>query len=252
MSQLFSQGHPLSGNQGLTEFLMHREKMIVSKILAVKDIRELTDEFLQNLVKDSFIQPIVLYSTDKKRKTKIESKLVTICVPFVGDQELFVFCPNPCELNRPYGRIFCGNIEFDVTINENNMAKEINSNIAHIERFLIRVNQQVKEFNVNLLGRVKVAFNSKISNLLAENEKTNKEIAALNSLDIPELIETKLVAETSLLPDINNSVNKKIFNKSKRESNSLIFIKIEKMFVNQFNQTNNNKRDVNNEIQSNQ
>jgi hypothetical protein len=210
---LFSQGHPMStsGRPGLRDILQQHEKQILAEVNACPDIRELTDEFLQNLVKKALVTPINLKIDEKKRKTRTEyfhpsvmpwnrgfrdrhwsgekypKKVFAICVPFTGDKELFGYCPNPCDgFTFPRGTVNDGHIEFDVILCDENkgedVAKEINDNLNHIERFLVRVNEQVREFNAGLPERIKAVFQLKEDRLIKEN-------IAIDAIGIPEMPE---------------------------------------------------------------
>ena len=59
-SDLFSKGIPLIAGEGLSGVLEGRRRRIVEEIRNIADLDDLTDSFLEQLVENSLVEPIVM------------------------------------------------------------------------------------------------------------------------------------------------------------------------------------------------
>ena len=271
-SNLFSKGHPLKREPGLSDVLEGHKRHILDKVRSISDLDQMTDAFLEHLVKKSFIEPLAIQfdrMTHKLRTEELDGSVIPhnsmagrmlrsgdfdeselfgegrnkkqvgrLSIPFTGDPMLLEYAPNPCGLTAPRGEV-CGNrIQFDVILWDNSddsqrVKGEIQRNRELLSSCAASINKQVKEFNELLPAQVKSAFAAKLDEL-------TKQYTIFDELGIAE------EPEPPVTPSSPTTTGPK---KGKARAIQIIQ-NIEKMFVQQLNQTNNNLGDVNNAVQS--
>ncbi len=270
-SNLFSKGHPLKAEPGLSHVLEGHKQRVVNKIKGISDLDQMTDAFLERLVKDSLVEPLSIQfdkitkklRTDNLDRSSIphnsmagrmvgrfddadvlgmmggQKQVARLSIPFTGDPLLLQYAPNPCGMNFPKGEVYDHTIQFDVilwgaTPEDAQRAKDdIKRNRELMATYAAAINKQVKEFNESLPAQVKAAFNVKLDEL-------TKQHAIFDDLDIPEEPEPPACSTSPPAPQPKRGKARAI----------QIIQNIDKMYVQQLNQTNNNIGDVNNAIQS--
>jgi len=272
-SNLFSKGHPLKAEAGLSDLLERHKRGVLSKIKNISDLDQMTDSFLEHLVKESLVEPITIQFdkiTKKLRTDELDSSMIPqnsmagrmlrsgrfdgsellgqmgsqkqvarLSIPFTGDPTLLQYAPNPCGLTFPQGEVSGNTIQFDVILwgsspdDDQRVKDDVQRNRELLASCAAGVNKQVKEFNEALPTQVKAAFATKLDEL-------TKQHSIFDALGIPEEPE---------LPALPNSQTHPQPKKGKARAVQIIQI-VEKMYVQQLNQTNNNIGDVNNAIQS--
>jgi hypothetical protein len=271
-SNLFSRGHPLKAEPGLTQILKHHKKKLLLSIRDISDLDKMTDLFLERLVKEAIVEPLVIQMERRAGKQRTEQldvssfpsnsmagrmrsrgmsddkllgmgggskQVVRISIPFTGDPCLPTFAPETCSLNMPRGEVIGQTIQFDVIFwgadedSKNRASLEITENCEKIVSFAGQINEQVRRFNETLPQEVTVAFTAKLDEL-------TKQRAILADLGIPEK------------PDVPESPSRSLTATSRKpkEKAGHIIQFVENQFVQQLNQTNYNAGDVNNAIQS--
>ncbi len=151
-SNLFSKGIPTSAEPGLSSVLEERRRCIVEKIRKISDLAQMTDSFLEQLVKDSLIEPLVIqfdrmtrnYRTEKVGRSAtpdnsmagpmlasgrfddenegvvckdvINRMVARMSIPFIGDPTLLEYAPNPCGMTFPKGEVIGKTVQFDVIL----------------------------------------------------------------------------------------------------------------------------------------
>jgi hypothetical protein len=257
-SNLFAKG-PLTRQAGLSEVLERRKQGILNKIKRISDLDQMTDAFLEGLVKESLVQPPVFQFDKMTRKLRDEQfdgsafpgdfnvvrgrrypkQVARISIPFSGDGALLEYTPNQGVFNFPKGDVCGDTIQFDVILwgyddDAGRVKDQINDNRKLLELYSANMRQQVKQFNESLPQQVKAAFTAKLDEL-------TKQHAIFDDLGIAEEPEP---------PNLPSNPIAQPPKKGKARAVQIIQI-IDKMYVQQLNQTNNNMRDVNNAIQSN-
>jgi hypothetical protein len=232
----------------------------------------MTDSFLERLVKESLVEPLAIEfdrMTHKLRTEELDGSVISrnsmagrmfasgdfddeeifgqcgnkkqvsrLSIPFTGDPTLLEYAPNPCGLTFPRGEVHGHTIQFDVILWGNaddaqRVKGEIQGNRELLASCAANINRQVKEFNESLPAQVKAAFTTKLSEL-------TQQYTIFEDLGITEEPEP---------PAVPNSPAPPRPKKGKARAGQIIQY-VEKMFVQQLNQTNNNFGDVNNAIQS--
>lgn len=270
-SNLFSRGHPLKAEAGLSDILENHKRQVLKSIREISDLDQMTDSFLQRLVKESIVEPLSVHIDKKTGKQRTEQldgssfpqnsqagrmwgrghdsfgsealskQVVRISVPFSGDHNLLAFAPNPCSLNLPRGEVNGKTIQFDVILwgadedTKQRASKEITENCEMIASFSQKINEQVQKFNESLPSDVKVAFAAKLDEL-------TKQRGILADLGIPDEPDEPLPPSTPLVAAPKKPKDKAVH----------IIQYVENQYVQQLNQTNHNEGDVNNAIQSNE
>jgi hypothetical protein len=257
-STLFSKGY-LTGQPSLADVLDAHKRRVINKIRSISDLEQMTDSFLERLVKESLVETVVLHFDRISRKLRTEEfdgsvfpadfnvergrrypkQVARISIPFSGDPMLLDYTPEQGVFNFPQGEIYDHTIQFDVILwghhdDASRVKEQVESNRSLLEMYATNVSKQVREFNEALPARVKAAFTAKLDEL-------TKQHAVFDDLGIPE------EPEPPALPSGPGHVQPK---KGKARAVQIIQI-IDKMYVEQLNQTNNNRGDVNNAIQSN-
>lgn len=267
-SNLFNRGHPLKAEAGLSDALERHKHSIINKIRGISDLDQMTDAFLERLVKESLIEPLNIQFnkiTKKLRSERLDASYVPdgsmgarryarmgdfpleggnqkqvarLTVPFSGEEDLLKFSPNPCGITFPQGEVYGKTIQFDVILwgtpeDGQRVKDEIKKNLDLIADYAEKINQQVKIFNESLPAQIKAAFSAKLDEL-------TKQHAVFDDLGIPDEPEP-LVTPSSPAPAKP---------KTARARGVQIIQKVETMIVHQLNQTNYNVGDVNNAIQS--
>jgi hypothetical protein len=266
-SNLFSRGHPLKAEPGLSDVLENHKRGILHKIKSISDLDQMTDAFLEALVKDSLVELLAVHFDRMTRKLRTEAldasylpaasmgarryarmgdfpleggnqkQVARLTIPFSGDEALLKFSPNPCGLTLPQGEVCGKTIQFDVILwgspdDAERVKGEIQRNRDLIADYAGKINQQVKAFNEALPAQVKATFTAKL-------EELTKQHAVFDDLGIPEEPEA---------PEMPSSPAPQPKNGRGRATHIIQYI--ERMYVQQLNQTNNNIGDVNNAIQS--
>jgi hypothetical protein len=267
-SNLFNRGHPVKAEAGLSDALENHKRSVLNKIRAIADLDQMTDAFLEGLVKKSLVEPLAIHFNQMTRKHRAETldasylpagsmgarryarigdfpleggnskQVVRMTIPFSGEEDLLNFSPNSCGMTFPQGEVYGRTIQFDVILwgtpeDGQRVKDDIRKNCDLIADYAGKINQQVKAFNESLPAQVKAAFTAKL-------EELTKQHAVFDDLGIPEESEPtpSPVSATAPRP------------KSGKARAVQIIQNVETIFVQQLNQTNYNVGDVNNAIQS--
>jgi hypothetical protein len=258
-SNLFSKGHPLKTEPGLSPVLESHKRGILDRIRNISNLSLMTDSFLQQVVSDSFVEPLVIHFDKITKKLRTEEfdgsqlpfnqigdrgrrypkQVARLSIPFTGDKTLLGFAPIPCGMNLPKGEVYGNTIQFDVILrgtpdDAQRVPAEIEKNREMMATFAAAINKQVNEFNASLPPQVNAAFTAKLDEL-------TKQHSIFDGLGITEEPEPPALAGSSADAQLK---------KGKARAVQIIQI-IDKMYVQQLNQTNNNIGDVNNAIQPN-
>ena len=78
-SNLFSKGLPLKRELGLSAVLESHKQGILNKIRGISDLDQMTDTFLERLVKDSLVNPLVIQfdkNTQKIRTDEFDGSMI--------------------------------------------------------------------------------------------------------------------------------------------------------------------------------
>jgi hypothetical protein len=265
---LFSRGHPLKAEVGLSDALERHKHSTMNQIRGISDLDHMTDAFLTRLVKESLVEPLNIQFgkiTKKLRTERLDAsylpagsmgarrysrmgdfpleggnqkQVARLTIPFSGEEDLLKFCPIPCGQNFPQGEVYGKTIQFDVILwgtpeDGQRVKDEIKKNLDLIADYAGKINQQVKTFNESLPAQVKAVFTAKLDELTKQHAVFDD----LGILDEPEAPETP----SSPAPAKP---------KTAKARGVQIIQKVETMIVQQLNQTNYNVGDVNNAIQS--
>lgn len=270
-SNLFNRGHPLKAEAGLSDALERHKASIQNKIRSISDLDQMTDAFLEGLVKKSLVEPLAIQFGKMTRKHRAETldasylpagtfgsrryarmgdfpleggnqkQVVRLTVPFTGEADLLNFAPNPCGMTFPQGEVHGKTIQFDVILwgtpeDGQRVRDDIKKNLDLIADYAGKINQQVKAFNESLPGQIKAAFTAKLDEL-------TKQHAVFDDLGIPEEPDEP---EAPALPSGPAPA------KPKTAKAKAVHITqyIDKMFVEKLTQKNYNVGDVNNAIQA--
>jgi hypothetical protein len=242
----------------LSAVLEGHKRGVLNKIRNVTDLDQLTDAFVERLVKESLVSPPVLHFDQMTKKLRTENfdgsefpgdfyvergrhyqtQVARISIPFSGDPTLLEYTPNQGVINFPHGDVYGNTIQFDVILwghhdDASRVKEQVESNRRLLEMYATNVTKQVKEFNESLPAEVKAAFASKLDEL-------TKQHAILDDLGIPDEPELPPTPSRPAAPQAK---------KGKARAGQIIQI-VERMYVQQLNQTNNNVGDVNNTIQA--
>jgi hypothetical protein len=266
-SNLFSRGHPLKVEAGLSDALERRKHSVINKIRAISDLDLMTDAFLERLVRESLVAPLAVHFDKMTRKLRTETldasylpagsmgarryarmgsfpleggnqkQVARLTIPFSGEGDLLKFSPNPCGTTFPQGEVSGKAIQFDVILwgspdDAERVKGEIRKNCDLIADYAGKINQQVKAFNESLPAQVQTAFTAKLEGL-------TKQHAVFDDLGIPEELDA---------PDSPSSPAPAKRRTAKAQAVHITQY-VEKMYVQQLNQTNYNAGDVNTVIQ---
>ena len=238
----------MKAEPGLSSLLEGHRLRIVEKIRNISDLDQMTDSFLEQLVVGSLVEPLVMQFDRMTRKLRTEEldrpviprkkQVARLSIPFNGDPKLLEYAPNPCGLTLPRGEVCGKTVQFDVILWGNpddtqRVKDEIQRNRDLLSSCAASINKQVKEFNELLPAQVKGAFTAKL------DELTNQH-TIFDDLGIPEEPEPPVLSSSPSAPQP----------KKGKARAAQIIQNIETMYVQQLNQTNNNRGDVNNAIQS--
>lgn len=257
-SNLFSRGHPLKAEPGLSDLLEGHKRSVLNRIKGVSDLSQLTDSFCEGLIKNALVEPLVLHFDRMTRQTRTEQidgslfpfdfyvergrsypkTVVRISVPFTGDPKLLEYSPSSAGLTFPRGEVNGEAVQFDILMwgypDDASRAKnELDSNRGLLETCATNVTKQVKEFNETLAPQIKDAFVAKL-------EELTKQHAVFDDLGIPE--------ETEAAPPSTPVVAKPKRGKARAVQ---IILNVQTMIVDTLNQFNKDIENVNNAIQSN-
>ncbi|MFL5330327.1 MAG: hypothetical protein ACJ8C4_15610 [Gemmataceae bacterium] len=258
---LFMGGFWGRGGASLSDALRAQEKIITERIRNVSDLQQLTEQFLDELIKDSLVNPLVLKFDRMTRKTRTEEldpslsgsrftmgqtsvtrTVVRISIPFEGDPPLFKMSPSTCRSSFPQGEVSGHTLQFDIMLwggdgEEEQAVKRLAENRESLEFYVSNANKQIKEFNEAIPATVKASFEQKLASL-------TKQHSIFDSLGIPEEKEI----QTPFVPAEPVKRNRK-----SPVPPPQIIQYIGAQYVEQLTQINNNVGgDVNNEIQSGQ
>jgi hypothetical protein len=267
-SNLFNTGHPLKAEAGLSHALENHKRTVLNKIRAISDLDQMTDAFLESLVKNSLVEPLAIHFDNMTRKLRAETldarylpaesmgalryrrmgdfpleggnqkQVARLTIPFSGEKDLLKFSPNPCGLTFPRGEVSGKTIQFDVILwgtpdDAQRVKDEIHKNRDLIADYAGKINQEVKAFNDSVPMQFKAAFTAKLEELTEQH-------AVFDDLGIPEEPEPPFLPRSPSTPPPKKGKARAV----------QIIQNIETMFVQQLNQTNYNVGDVNNAIQS--
>lgn len=273
-SSLFSMGHPLKAEAGLSDALENHKRRILNQIKAISDLDQMTNSFVEQLVTGSLVEPLVIHFDKMTRKLRTENldaaylpadsmggrrfrsmgnfplqggrqkQVARLTIPFSGDLNLLKFSPNPCGLTLPQGEVSGQTILFDVILWDQNdgqrVKDEVQKNRDLIADCAAKINKQVKEFNELLPAAVKAAFTANL-------EELTKHHAVFDDLGIPE--EPEPPAQPCGLRPSARSLGSSQPKRGREWAVQIIQI-VEAMYVQQLNQTNNNIGNVINAIRS--
>ena len=272
-SNLFSKGHPFKAEAGLSNVLEAHKRRILEKIRAISDLDKMTDAFLERMVKESLVEPLAIQFDQMTRKLRTEEldssvipynsmagrmlragfdeselfseggntrQVARLSIPFIGDPKLLEYAPNPCGMTFPKGEVCGATIQFDVILWGNpddaqRVKDEIQRNRELLSSCAVSINKQVKEFNELLPAHVEGAFTAKL------DELTNQH-TIFDDLGIPEEPEAPVLPSSPTIPHPQPK-------RGKARAVQIIH-NVEKLFVQQLNQMNNNLGNVSNAIQS--
>lgn len=257
---LFDKGF-LTGRPGLPELLRGHEEDILKKIRRISSLGEMTDAFLGRIIKDSLVEPFVLHLDRMTRQQRTEdidgayypfnfnvyrgkkypTQVVRISIPFSGDPYLLKHTPSSGTCNFPRGQVSGKTIQFDIILygsdGDGKRAKEeLDSNLGLLKMYAENSAKDINAFNQALPAKVKAAFEAKL-------EQLTKQHSIFDDLGIEE----EKPAPAPPQPQHQAPVAQP--KKGDRRAVHIIQY-IEKMYVQQLNQTNNNAGDVSNAIQS--
>jgi hypothetical protein len=259
-SNLFSRGHPLKAEAGLSDVLNARKRGVLNKIKGITALDQMTDSFCEGIIRGALVEPLVLHFDRMTRQTRTEEidgssfpgdffvergrrypkTVVRILVPFSGERDLLQYSPSTAGLTFPRGEVSGNTIQFDIlmwgyTDDANRVKQELDSNRSLLETCATRVSEQVKQFNAALAPQIRAEFAAKL-------EELTKQHGILDDLGIPEEPEPPALPNSPVTPKVK---------KGKARSDQIIvnIERIEQMIVQTLNQTNNNTGDVNNAIQ---
>lgn len=270
-SNLFSKGHPLKAEPGLSDVLEGHKRRTLATITSISDLDQMTDRFLENLVKEALVEPLAIQFDRMTRKLHTEEldgsviptnsmagrmlrrgfdeseifgeagnkkQVARLSIPFTGDPALLEYAPNPCGLTFPRGEVYGDTIQFDVILWGNSddserIRDEIQRNRELMSSCAASINKQVKEFNESLPAQVRCAFTAKLDELTRQH-------TIFDDLGIAEEPDAPVLSSSPFTPPPKKGKARAV----------QIIQNVEKMFVQHLNQTNNNAGDVNNAIQS--
>jgi hypothetical protein len=257
-SHLFDKGF-MGNGPALFDVLRNHERQILDRIKRISSLDEMTDSFLSNLIKESLIETVALDFGNMTRDLRTEDldnslsplaflmaregrfprQVARISIPFSGDSNLLKYTPSTHSSPHPLGQTSGRAIQFDLILwgdqDEAKRVKEdLNENLRRLRENVERVAKDVKAFNESLPSTVKAAFDVKL-------EELAKQHSIFDGLGIKE-------ADPFIATDTGGGSTQKPKKGSQRASH--IIQVIEKLYVHQLNQINNNAGDVNNAIQS--
>ncbi len=256
-STLFNKGY-LTRQPSLSDVLDAHKRGVINEIRSISDLDQMTDSFLERLVKDSLVEPLAIPFDKMTRKLRAEEfdgsafpgdfnvqrghrypkQVARISVPFSGDPKLLEYTPNQSTLSFPRGEVSGDTIQFDVILwgyhdDASRVKEQVDGNRRLLELYATNVSKQVKEFNESLPAQVKAAFTAKLDELA-------QQYAVFDDLGIPDEPEPPVHAISAASPRPK---------KEKARAEQIIQY-VGTMYVQQLNQTNYNVGDVNNAIQS--
>jgi hypothetical protein len=256
-SNLFSKGHPLKREPGLSDALERHKLSVINRIKGITDLDQMTDSFCEGLIKSALVEPLMLHFDKMTRQTRTEEidgslfpgdffvergrrypkTVVRILIPFSGERDLLEYSPSTAGLTFPRGEVRDNTVQFDIIMwghqdDASRAKQELDSNRRLLEACATNVSKQAKEFNGVLTPQIKAAFAAKLDELTMQH-------AIFDDLGIPEEPEPVTLPSSPVAP------------KPKRGAARVqqIIVNVETMLVRTLNQTNNNEGDVNNAIQ---
>jgi hypothetical protein len=120
------------------------------------------------------------YISDRRRPFYIKGTLITVIIPFDGDEELFCYSPSPF-IRLPMGRISKDNLIMEYKITSHNpelLKKMIDDEIQLVQNCLSIVKKDVDNFNNSLENYIRNLVKTR-------KEKLLKDRNLASSLDIP-------------------------------------------------------------------
>ncbi len=254
---LFSKGS-MTRQASLSDVLEGHKRGVLLKIRNVTDLDHLTDAYVEQLVKESLVTPLVLHFDRIAKKLRTEEfdgsefpgdfnvergrryprQVARISIPFSGDPTLLEYTPNQGVFNFPHGEVSGNMVQFDVILwghhdDASQVKEQVESNRRLLEMYAASVAKQVREYNESLPAQIKAAFTAKLDEL-------TKQHAIFDDLGIPD------EPDPPPTPSRPAAAQPK---KGKARAGQIIQI-VERMYVETLNQTNNNVGDVNNAIQA--
>jgi hypothetical protein len=163
----------------------HRTLQAIAKISSLDDM---TDEFLDQLVADSIVEPLTIHDDRREhaeRNEVIPAQLIPyeclarrkginqnmqvsrISIPFSGDRNLTKYTGQVYGGSTPTARVSGDNIEFDVILaaDRQKVKQEIDETTKRIKECADNVNRLVHAFNAALPAKVRTAFDEKFAEL---------------------------------------------------------------------------------------
>jgi hypothetical protein len=246
-SNLFSQGHPLKREPGLSAALEGHKRGVVNKINGVSDLAQMTDPFLGRLVRESIVEPLVIRFDRRTKAFRAEQldgwgrgpsvQVARLSIPFTGEADLLKFSPDPCGLTLPLGEVYGNAICFDVIVegDAQRVKDDVRQNCQLLAACAEGVNKQVRSFNESLPGQIQAAFTAKLDELVKRN-------AIFDELGIKDD-----EPEPAISAQLGHAAVPRP-RRGKARATQIIQV-IGAMYVEQLNQVNYNAGDVNNAIQ---
>jgi hypothetical protein len=258
---LFSDGGGWSGRAGLREMLAQHQGTILDRIKRIHSLDQMTDDVVRGIVRGSLVEPPSLDFENMTYNTRTEEinkaifpmefrffdgsgtfpkQVARISIPFRGDPACFRYAASTFGTAPPNGRISGGTIEFDVVFwgyqdDNERVTRQVEEQKAGLKTYMGYAAEDVRKFNQQLPGIVEAAFRKRL------DEFTNQ-TSVLDSLGI------KAASPAPANPPIGKPDSPPAKRKEPRPVQ--IIQHIQAMYVQELNQTNNNRGDVNNAIQS--
>src|SRR6266851_4529637 len=135
---------------GLAQVLERHKHDVLTKIKNISDLDQMTDTFLERLVKDSLVEPLIIQFDKATKKIRVDEfnastiphnsvagrmlrsgrfhdsdiqgrigsqkQVAWLSIPFTGDPLLLQYAPIPCGQTFPRGQVSGNTIQFDVVL----------------------------------------------------------------------------------------------------------------------------------------
>jgi hypothetical protein len=280
-SSLFSKGHPLKREPGLSTVLDNHMRKVIGNIRGISDRGQMTQPLLEQLIKDSVVEPLAIHfdkMTHTKRTETLrgsdlrssipynsmagrmvmsgrfddsefldamgqDKQVCRVSIPFSGDPLLLTYSPSTCGLTFTQGEVSGHTIQFDVLLWGGSPDDQQRAK-AEVTSNLELLRTSADKINQQVKG-----FNESMAAPLRAafdaklNELTNQQ-SIFDDLGIPEAPAPNAVAPA------DDTVTVPAPPKRGKVRGAQITIQvIETLIAEQLNQINYNAGDVNNAIQ---
>jgi hypothetical protein len=133
---------------------------------------------------------------DRSRPFYIKGTLITVVIPFEGDEELFYYQPSTFSTINLKGIIYGNELHLEYTLvnhDQESLKKEVESDIQQIQAHLIWVKNEVNNFNNSLENYLRNLIKTR-------KEKLLKDRNLVRSLDIPIKHREENIIRTFAIP----------------------------------------------------